>query len=142
MKRLLPLCIALTLLACGSAPKTPEPTPGNPVAAEPAAPQSVLILNQTSKAVLDRIQQQRTARGMKVIGRGPLRIELGQAVPKTDPPAEVRMIYQLAPGKDGLRLLARVFRIDSPGTAQEYTKEITQELADKLNDELQRYAKP
>jgi hypothetical protein len=147
MKKTLWAALALILTACGTSPlsSTPQavspPRPLQEPAVNAPANTSVLIKGRSSKAILDAIQQNRTARGMKMMSRGPYRIQFSQAMPGANPPTEVRMIYQLSQEGPHLRLSAQVLRISYPGRANESITDISRELASKIESELESYAR-
>jgi len=152
MKKMTLCSLSVLFAACGTAPETPPPAlrPLEEViiAAPRATPEpaasadaSVLIQGRSNKAVLDSIQQNRTRRGMKLMSRNAYRIQFSQTLPSATPPTELRMIYQLNPEGAHLRLSARVLRISHPGRANEIITDISQELAGKIRDELESYAR-
>ncbi len=143
-KRAIAASLAATLLAaCAtidltpatqSAPAVATPTP---VPLETAVPH-VFIRNQSAKAILDNIIKYRTQKGMKVVSRESNRVVLGITIPKSNPPAEARMIYSISPAADSLRLSAQVFQITrQDGKAQ--SAEITDSLRDNIEEELETY---
>jgi hypothetical protein len=144
--------LSLLLAACGATPQSSPRPLEEPVISSPRTPESarqptasatasVLIQGRSNKAILDAIQQNRTRRGMKLMSRNAYRIQFSQTLPGATPPTEVRMIYQLNPEGPHLRLSAQVLRISNPGRANEIITDISQELAGKIRDELESYAR-
>lgn len=132
---------ALLLAACASGPlSTEKPGPAPTVRpGEPEAP-SVLIRGKTAKTILDSVVKFRTQKGMRVVLRDARSVELGMPVPKTNPPADARMIYSISPAQDGLRLSAQVFQVVKLG-GKSQTSDITASLRDKLEEELTSYTR-
>ena len=152
MKKILLAGFMTLLAACGTTPQSSprpleEPVISTPRISEGArqptvsAPVSVLIQGRSNKAVLDSIQQNRTRRGMKLMSRNAYRIQFSQTLPGATPPTELRMIYQLNPEGAHLRLSAQVLRISNPGRANETIADLSAELASKIEDELESYAR-
>ncbi len=130
------------LAACATGPVSepgPEPRTGAPEQAAPTSP-SVLVRGKTGKTILDSVVRYRTQKGMKVISRDSSRVVLGIAVPKSNPPAEARMIYSLSPASEGLRLTAQVFQTTRSG-GKIQNAEITESLRDNIEEELEMYAR-
>ncbi len=131
------------LAACASGPvPTQEPPRQSVPTVRPSELEvpNVLIKGKTARSILDSIVKYRTQKGMKVLQRDDKRVELGMPVPKSNPPAEARMIYSISPAPDGLRLSAQVFQvIRQSGKPQ--TRDITSSLRDKLDEELASYAR-
>lgn len=142
-KRIAAACLASALLAaCATGPVTepgPAPRTAAPEQAVPASP-SVLVRGKTGKIILDSVVRYRTQKGMKVISRDSSRVVLGIMVPKSNPPAEARMIYSLAPASEGLRLTVQVFQITRSG-GKIQNAEITESLRDNIEEELEMYAR-
>ena len=107
----------------------------------PAAP-SVLIRGKGAAAILTRIVKYRTQKGMKIVERDSQRVVFSMPVPKSMPPAEVRMVFSLAPAADGLQLSGQVFQIVREKGKKPVTRDVTAGLTDKLEAELAMYAKP
>ncbi|MBM3115972.1 hypothetical protein [Jeongeupia naejangsanensis] len=144
IRHLLPLAAALLLAACAT------PTVQPPAASTPAPDQtqsqtatvpSIVIDGRTPQAILDDVVAYRTQKGMRVLTRADKRVEFKQVVPKAKVPTEARMRYELTPVGKGWKLSARVFQVSYPGTTREAVSDITTQVADKLNDELPRYAR-
>lgn len=131
-------CATTDIVAPASQPTAAAVTPA-PVPLETAIPH-VFIRNQNAKSVLDTIVKYRTQKGMRVISRESNRVTVGIAIPKSNPPAEARMIYSLSPAVDGLRLSAQVFQLTRQDGKTNST-EITQSLRDNLEEELEMYAR-
>ncbi|MBE9610543.1 hypothetical protein [Chitinilyticum piscinae] len=128
-----------------SAPEPSSPSPpvaaSRPVAADRAP--SVLIQGRSNKAILDDIVQWRTQqKKMTVRSRSSDRVELALSVQRTSTPTEARISYVISKEGDGVRLSARVFQFSYPGTTRETGLDVTQSMADKLQEELERYRKP
>lgn len=133
---------ALLLAACATEPlPTAETSRLAPSVrlSEPEAP-SVLVRGKTAKTILDNVVKFRTQKGMRVLQRDARSVEFGMAVPKSNPPIEVRMIYSISPAPNGLRLSAQVFQ-DIKVSGKSQTSEITTGLRDKLEEELASYAR-
>lgn len=137
--------LALIVSGCATdAPSQPQ-TGTAPAQASalvvPAAP-SVLIRNKSAAAILTRIVKYRTQKGMKIVERDSQRVVFSMPVPKSMPPAEVRMVFSLAPAADGLQLSGQVFQIVREKGKKLVTRDVTAGLTDKLEAELAMYAKP
>jgi hypothetical protein len=139
------LALLLSVILLAGCSTTPQPTTSQPVASTPPAKieetaPSVLIRNRRAAQILDEIVRYRTQKGMKLVARDSQRVELSMAMPKSNPPAEARMIYSLSPEKDGLRLTAQVFHDTRQGKRKK-TSDVTAGLRDKLEEELANYAR-
>lgn len=154
-KPLLALALALLLAACATTQPPTENSGGagvtRPASAASAAASttlsdgtpSVLIRGRTSKAILDDIVQYRTQqKGMKLKSRSTTRLEFTLPIQRTATPTEARMSYLLIKEGDALRLSAKVYQFSYPGTTRETGQDVTQSMADKLQEELQRYRQP
>ncbi|GHD61667.1 hypothetical protein [Jeongeupia chitinilytica] len=144
LRFLVSVSAALLLAACAT------PTAQPPAASTPAPDQtqaqtatvpSIVIDGRTPQAILDDVVAYRTQKGMRVLARTANRVEFKQVVPKAKVPTEARMRYELTPAGKGWKLSARVFQVSYPGTTREAVSDITPQVADKLTDELPRYAR-
>lgn len=100
----------------------------------------MLIRNKRAAQILDEVVRYRLRKGMQLVARDSQRVELSMAIPKSNPPAEARMIYSLSPDKTGLRLSAQVFHDTRQGKLKK-TRDVTAGLRDKLEEELADYAR-
>ncbi|AZN37206.1 hypothetical protein [Iodobacter ciconiae] len=152
MKRFLLSLAALTLLsACASTPSgteknqttPPAQTQQNPVnTTETTENQpSILIKDRPARAILDDIVLYRKQKGMQLKQRTTQRLEFSMQIPNVTQATEARMSYTLTPLNGGWQLSARVWQITAPGTAHESVSEITSAVADKIDEELQTYAR-
>lgn len=132
---------AILLSACVSTPTSTAETSQQASArpSEPEAP-SVLIKGKSARTIFDGIVKYRTQKGMRIIQRDAQRVEFSMSVPKSNPPAEARMLYSISPAPDGLRLSAQVFQVIKQG-GKTQTSDITSSLRDKLDEELVTYTR-
>ncbi|MDR3413717.1 MAG: hypothetical protein P4L87_22630 [Formivibrio sp.] len=100
----------------------------------------MLIKGKSARTILDGIVKYRTQKGMRIIQRDAQRVEFSMSVPKSNPPAEARMLYSISPAPDGLRLSAQVFQVIKQG-GKTQTSDITSSLRDKLDEELVTYTR-
>lgn len=139
--------LTLLLAGCATEPPAPRQTakPGGTVSspavaiAEPAAP-NVLIRGKSAAAIMSSIVKYRTQKGMKIVQRDKQRLVFSMSVPRSNPPAEARMIFSLAPAPDGLLLSAQVFQIVQEKGRKPVARDVTASLTDKLDAELAMYA--
>lgn len=137
------LLLSTALLAgCSTAPQpaTPQPVASAPPAKIAETAPSVLIRNKRAAQILDEVVRYRLRKGMQLVARDSQRVELSMAIPKSNPPAEARMIYSLSPDKTGLRLSAQVFHDTRQGKLKK-TRDVTAGLRDQLEEELAGYAR-
>lgn len=142
LRYLAPFISALLLAACASTPPQPPtsaPAPAQPPSQTSAAP-SIIIDGRTPQVILDEIVAYRTQKGMQVLSRADKRVEFKQVVPRAKTPTEARIRYELTPTGKSWKLSARVFQVSYPGTTRESVSDITAQVADKLTEELPRYA--
>ncbi len=146
-RALLATLLAVLAAGCATEPTSPAQItqPGSEkstkpaVINEPAAP-SVLIRGKSSAAILTSIVKFRTQKGMKVVQRDKQRVTFSMPVPKSSPPAEARMIFSIAPARDGLQLSAQVFQVVREKGKTPVTRDVTSSLTEKLEAELAMYA--
>lgn len=151
------LLLALLLAACGTrtppqtippqknhtqpaqAGNTPVDQTEKPAANLESTP-SVIIKGKSAAAILDNVVKFRTSKGMKISQRDAKFVQFSMHIPNSSPPANVLMIYSISPATDGLRLSAQVFQIIKQ-KGKSLTGDITAGLKDKLQDELEGYAR-
>lgn len=149
------ILLALALAACGTRtmpqsgttqqlPQTEKPAAtSEPSEKSPTSQESVpaiVIKGKSAAAILDAVVKFRTGKGMKVSMRDSKSVQLSLRVPNSTPPVDVLMIYSISPAAEGVRLSAQVFQTTrQKGKAQ--TSDITAGLKDKLQDELDGYAR-
>jgi hypothetical protein len=133
-------CIVLAACVTPSPAPTATPVPAKTVAKVQPPSASILIVGRSNKALIEDIVLYRTGKGMKLLSRGPTRLEFSSNIAKANIPTEARIQYTLTQASQGWQLGAKVLQISFPGTKNEKVEDITAHVLDKLNEELARYA--